>query len=1736
LVRGLADDFVSNFDIQVRALGVNTTLQQIHTLVEVVDNAGLKAAESAKAYSDLSSRLVELGKSGHASATQLREIGDAVKYVRIYIDEVNTSIGKTTVQNRFTYIRDGAREAAAEVRALVTATKESAAVLGRTAAVRTPFQPTVLSSMTRDAGLQSTLKLDQQRFQALNAEAKGTIDVLKKTEEAFATLANNRAAEGLTKFADRFRTNAEEVRKFREEVEAAVKAGVGLSALNAVGKTGAPIPGRLELQRLSALPPGVTTSLQKQIASQQAIVNDKNSTAAQRSAAGEAIVRAVTEAYAKQLTVLDGINAKIEHRNQLDARGKQIIEANLAAYQAQQAALAAHPLQTRVGLGVPLQQTAGLSNALGGVATAQALAASKSGELNRQIGNFYPLIVAAGLWHGLSRATLGLSAAAIKTAADYQTAFASVARTTTSEGGDTELQIEKIRQSLLEMSTTLPTNFQGLSEIATAGNQLGIPAAQISDFTQTVAKFSAVSNESADETAKSFGALSQILGLNAGEYRNLASSITLVGRTSVATESEVLKYTTRIGSTAHQVGFTTQQTVGLAAALASVREPMERSQGALEKFFKVANTAAATGGPKLDGFAKVLHTTSAEAAGLLKSDPYTFFKRFLDGLHSLDSVSRTTTLAGLGLNDIRVSEVVRRLADNMKIVNDTQKQAATGFASGTDLSTQYAKATDTLAAKFMELQNAVANVFNSIGSSPVTQALAPLVDTLKGVVVGFNDMLKTFPGIAAGILVLTTLLGVIAALRAAMFATAIASYALEGAQIRLGGRTFATSIANLVRLMFGLEVQTKAAATSTTIFQSSATAAGAASEVAAVKTGKFAGAMRLIGAAAPTLGMVAFVVAIGAVVSAMQEYNDSISGSFSKDDLASALAKDQAEFEKHHTAIRHIATATNVAKTSTNAWVKELQNDSGTVVDLNGKTTTLNHTLEKNSIAFGKAGEAATRAAIGNNTALQSLYGNGSIDALKTDTGFDPKKFDSILARQGGEAAKKYLKGATDALVKEGIKDHKSIFSADYQAELDALKQLGDIATEVDKQQRAAADAALTQADANSKDGDAAGIAAFKVETFAEAIHTVTGAMAAGLKAQQDFAASIAPITQTVFGGANAYFAQTSALQQMGAEFANTGSSAAFAGQGMQSYIDSVANSSSSDQEVADHLQELVNAMVAGGYVAGPFAASLSLVRAEITALGGSTAKGKANIDFFRKGIADAQVSGARLKTEAQKTADALDKQAESAQAAAQRAHELADKAQDAANAFRTTADYANDLSPVLQRAFDIQFGPQQARDSVAKTFNDMRKSADDAKKSVADARKQIQGINADIAKLAADNAQQGAFLGVANAFGDQVAAAQIQATMAKNSQDIADKQSSKRDAYRQIDEGNAQLDTATSGNSDAALRNRATLTGLVGSYQSYISALATSGASQKEIAKKTEEARKNFISQGTALGFSKRQLTPYSNAMKGFIDIVKKVPRKVSVEVKSNVSAAQNTLREFYAKLKLDNAATGAAAAAKFKDKYAQGVQKAAQDARKRANAELSKIGQGIRYHIPSADALSPKVANSVRYLADSRQIEALSLLARKYAASGAYRAAEAKNAEIARLAAEMKRLKPTFTGGGGTWAKGGYTGPGGQYQPAGIVHKGEYVVPKYLVNQQTGLPYADALGRLISGTRTQSGYAGGGFVNPDGMMVELGPRSMRLLREAVVQDLTPVIEPRAIAGASQDYRAGQRRRGSTR
>ena len=200
----------------------------------------------------------------------------------------------------------------------------------------------------------------------------------------------------------------------------------------------------------------------------------------------------------------------------------------------------------------------------------------------------------------------------------------------------------------------------------------------------------------------------------------------------------------------------------------------------------------------------------------------------------------------------------------------------------------------------------------------------------------------------------------------------------------------------------------------------------------------------------------------------------------------------------------------------------------------------------------------------------------------------------------------------------------------------------------------------------------------------------------------------------------------------------------------------------------------------------------------------------------------------------------------------------------------------------------------------------------------------------------------------------------------------------------------------------------------------------------------------------------------------------ISRVPRNITVT--ANTNPAIQALNEFVAKARSAGSSAGSG--------FASGM-----------NAGLAKTGCGL--------ALQNKIMEWQRLM--GQYISAGNF-------SGARYLGQAIKEYTQRLAS-------------GSYASGGYTGRGGKYEPAGIVHKGEYVVPKSGVNQSTGLPYSDALGRAPVGSRPSASYASGGMVNGGNIMVSLSPEDRKIMRSiGGTGDIVVAVDSMEIARASNN------------
>jgi len=338
----------------------------------------------------------------------------------------------------------------------------------------------------------------------------------------------------------------------------------------------------------------------------------------------------------------------------------------------------------------------------------------------------------------VSQNLLAISSSVVTVAKDYETAFTNVQRVTNL----TNDEAVSLRQELVNLGNQIPISFKEITEIATLGAQLGIAEQNLTSFTSTVSKFSAVTGISVEESAAAFGSLGELLNVTSAQYENLGSAITYVGFNSVATEKQIITLAQKLAASATNAGFTADQVIGLAGAFASLKIAPERAQGVMEIYFKTLNTAIAENGPMLQNFANIAGVSAEQVGELVKTDPQGFFRAFSLGLGSLDPIGLTQALDAVGLSGIRAGEVFTRVSGDIQLFDKSFSDAAQSFPEASALSDAFSLKVDDLASKIQLLDNAFKNLGDSVGSN----LLGPfgfIIDSLRNLVVGFEQVAKT---------------------------------------------------------------------------------------------------------------------------------------------------------------------------------------------------------------------------------------------------------------------------------------------------------------------------------------------------------------------------------------------------------------------------------------------------------------------------------------------------------------------------------------------------------------------------------------------------------------------------------------------------------------------------------------------------------------------------------------------------------------------------------------------------------------------------------------------------------------------------------------------------------------------------------------------------------------------------------------------------------------------------------
>lgn len=326
--------------------------------------------------------------------------------------------------------------------------------------------------------------------------------------------------------------------------------------------------------------------------------------------------------------------------------------------------------------------------------------------------------------------------ASAKFAIDFEDSFAGVKKTVDA----TPEQLAKIKQGIIDLSTTgidgrgaIPQTATELNELAAAGGQLGISQENIVDFTEVMAQMGSATNLVGEEGAATLARFMNVMGTSQGEIRNIGSAIVDLGNHSATTESEIAEMALRMGKYGSSVRMSAADVLGYSAALSSLGIEAQMGGSAIGRTWLSIETAVASGGEGLTKFAKYSGKSAEEFKEQWNTDSSGAFNGLLKGLQSAENL--TVALDDLGINNTQDIQAMMALVNGYDLVTESVNRSNTAYQENTALQEEFNAKNETTASKLANTKNNIIEAARSIGETmlpSIQDASTTVADFAKG--------------------------------------------------------------------------------------------------------------------------------------------------------------------------------------------------------------------------------------------------------------------------------------------------------------------------------------------------------------------------------------------------------------------------------------------------------------------------------------------------------------------------------------------------------------------------------------------------------------------------------------------------------------------------------------------------------------------------------------------------------------------------------------------------------------------------------------------------------------------------------------------------------------------------------------------------------------------------------------------------------------------------------------------
>lgn len=352
--------------------------------------------------------------------------------------------------------------------------------------------------------------------------------------------------------------------------------------------------------------------------------------------------------------------------------------------------------------------------------------------------------IGGALTRTVTPALLAMGAASVAAAVEVDDSLTGVRKTV----DGTEQQYQGLKKAAVEFSKTNAVSASQILDIQALGAQLGYSIDELQEFGEVVSGLDIATNMSADEAATELAQFANIMGMAHDETRNYGSTIVALGNNFATTEADISHMAMRIAGAGKSIGLTEADVLGLATALSSMGIEAEAGGTAISTIMSTIDKDVAMNASSIETWAATANMSVEEFKTAWGQDAVGALSAVLVGMDGAvqSGGNMSQMLADLGIESIRQTDTMKRLANNSEFLGKAVDTANKAWGENAALDAEVANRNESLSAQFEMLKNRVFAIAESYGGPlcrgmlDVVNAAEPLIEAIASGARAFDEM------------------------------------------------------------------------------------------------------------------------------------------------------------------------------------------------------------------------------------------------------------------------------------------------------------------------------------------------------------------------------------------------------------------------------------------------------------------------------------------------------------------------------------------------------------------------------------------------------------------------------------------------------------------------------------------------------------------------------------------------------------------------------------------------------------------------------------------------------------------------------------------------------------------------------------------------------------------------------------------------------------------------------------